>query len=82
LNFALVLRGQPRADYCSVIRRSLTIKRWVTPESVIGPRLARTRRVNPAVRAVGDFLNGINLMLAVQSCLQKYFGSHNTPNHF
>ena len=31
-----------------------------------------------ALRAQGDFLNRIKLMLAVQSCLQKYFGFH-TP---
>jgi len=38
-------------DKLRAIRRSPTIKRRVAPEPVIGPRFARTRWANPALRA-------------------------------
>ena len=41
------LPDEQSVGWISVIRRSPTTKRRVTPEPVIGPRLARTRWANP-----------------------------------
>ena len=62
----LVARAHDRPDSRSVIRRSPTMRR--------GLRVPLT-----ALRAApGDLLNRISLILAIQSCLQRFFRSRRT----